>query len=194
MRNKILLIMILGLALTYVGCTSGRTMVMNLPTERPKVSTLDVLEDQPTVSVPAEVTNLFREKLEAALFVGEEGSAPPFAKGKELILKYRFIQFNAGSQFKRWLAGGIGGYGEGSMTVEARFVNSSGKDISKVQSEGKIGAGFFGGSIDGAIEKCVEEVAQYAKQTFRKEKKKKQKEELEQDLSGGVTELPPILR
>ena len=53
------------------------------------------------------------------------------------------------------------------MTVEARFINSSGKEISKIQSEGNIGAGIFGGAINGAIEKCVEEVAQYAKQNFR---------------------------
>ena len=167
MRNKIIFIMILGLALTYVGCTSGRTIVMNVPSERAKVNTLDIVEDQSTVSVPAEVTNLFREKLEAALFVGEQGSTPPFVKGKDFVIRYRFIQFNAGSQFKRWLGGGIGGYGEGSMTVEARFINSSGKEISKIQSEGNIGAGIFGGSMDGAVKKCVEEVVQYAKQNFR---------------------------
>jgi hypothetical protein len=167
MRSKILLAFILGFALTSVGCTSGRTMVMNVPTERIKAVSVNIMEDQATVSVPAEVTNMFRDKLERTLFVGEEGSSPPFTKGADLSIHYRFIQFTAGSQFKRWLGAGIGGYGEGVMTVEAKFINSSGKEISKIQSEGKIGAGIFGGAIDGAVEKCVEEVAKYAKQNFR---------------------------
>jgi hypothetical protein len=142
-------------------------MVMNVPTEPIKVVSMNIVEDQSTVSVPTKVTTMFRDKLEQALFVGEEGSSPPFRKGADLSIHYRFIQFTGGSQFKRWLAGGMGGYGEGVMTVEAKFIDSSGKEISKIQSEGKIGAGVFGGAIDGAVEECAEEVAQYAKQTFR---------------------------
>jgi len=167
MRSKILLALIFGVALTSVGCTSGRTMVMNVPTEQMKAVSLDLVEEQATVSVPSEVRNMFRDKLERMLFVGEQGSPPPFTKGTGLSINYRFIQFTAGSQFKRWLAGGIGGYGEGVMTVEARFINSTGEEITKIQSEGKIGAGIFGGAIDGAVKECAEEVAQYAKQNFR---------------------------
>ena len=167
MRSKTLLALIVGFVLTSVGCTAGRTMVMDVPTERIKAVSVNIVADQDTVSVPAEVTNMFRDKLERALFVGEEGSSPPFTKGTDLSIHYRFIQFTAGSQFKRWLAGGIGGYGEGVMTVEAIFIDPSGKEISKIQSEGKIGAGIFGGTIDGAVEKSVEEVARYTKQNFR---------------------------
>jgi hypothetical protein len=167
MRRNLLIAMILGLSFTYVGCTSGRTMVMNVPAERIKAVSVNVVEDQPTVSVPPEVSTMFRAKLEDSLFVGEQGGTPAFSKGAGLNVHYRFIQFTSGSQFKRWLAGGIGGYGEGVMTVEVKFINSSGKEISRIQSEGKIGAGIFGGAIDGAVEKCVEEVAQYAKQNFK---------------------------
>jgi hypothetical protein len=167
MKSKLVLALILGFALTSVSCTAGRTMVMNAPTEQIKAVSINIVEEQATVSVPPEVRNMFRDKLEGILFVREEGSSPPFTKGTDLSIHYRFIQFTAGSQFKRWLAGGIGGYGEGVMTVEARFITSTGKEINKIQSEGKIGAGIFGGAIDGAVEKCVEEVAQYAKQNFR---------------------------
>ena len=167
MRKGLLFAMILGLSFTYAGCTSGRTMVMNVPAARIKAVSVNVIEDQPTVSVPAEVSTMFREKLEGSLFIGEQGGAPAFSKGADLNIHYRFIQFTSGSHLKRWLAGGIGGYGEGVMTVEAKFINSSGKEISKIHSEGKIGAGIFGGAIDGAVDKCVEEVAQFAKQNFR---------------------------
>lgn len=166
MRNKILIALILGLSLTYIGCTSGRTMVTHVPAERVKAVSANVVEDPPTVSVPPEVSTMFRDKLERALFAAEEGSSPAFTKGSDLKIQYRFIQFTSGSRFKRWLGGGIGGYGEGVMTVEAVFFDSYGKEISKIQSEGKIGAGVFGGSIEGAIEECVEEVAEYAEQNF----------------------------
>jgi hypothetical protein len=142
-------------------------MVLNTPPERIKAASINVVEEKPTVSVPQDVDNMFRDKLEAMLFVKEKDAPAPFAKGNDISIHYRFIQFTAGSQFKRWLAGGIGGYGEGVMTVEARFLTPAGKEISKIQSEGKIGAGIFGGAIDGAVEKCVEEIAQYAKQNFR---------------------------
>ena len=167
MRSKLLLALILGFALTSVSCTSSRTMVMNVPAERIKAVSLNIVEEQATVSVPPKVRNMFRDKLDGILFVGVQGSTPPFTKGTDLSIHYRFIQFTAGSQFKRWLAGGIGGYGEGVMTVEARFITSTEKEISTIQSEGKIGAGIFGGAIDGAVEKCAEEVAKYAKQNFR---------------------------
>lgn len=167
MRKILLLVVVLGISMMYFGCTSGRTMVMNVPTERLKATSATVVEDQSTVSVPSEVSSMFRDKLEAGLFVGDKESPPAFTKGADLKIQYRFIQFTGGSQFKRWLAGGIGGYGEGVMTVEVKFINSSGKEISKIQSEGKIGAGVFGGAIDGAVEKCVEEVVLYAKQNFR---------------------------
>jgi hypothetical protein len=167
MRRQLLLVLICGFALAGIGCSSGRTMVMSVPAEQINVNSLDIVEEQATVSVPSEVSNMFRDKLEEVLFVGEQGSPPPFSKGTDLSIHYRFIQFTAGSKFKRWVAGGIGGYGEGVMTVEARFLTSTGKEISKIQSEGKIGAGILGGSIDRAVEKCVEEVAQHAKQNFR---------------------------
>ncbi len=167
MRKNLLIVLVLGLSLADLGCTSGRTMVMSVPTEKIKAASVQIVEEQPTVSVPPEVSTMFRDKLEGALFVGEQGATPPFTKGSDLKIHYRFIQFTGGSQFKRWLGGGIGGYGEGVMTVEARFINSSGKEISKIHSEGKIGAGVFGGAIDGAIEKCAEEISQYAKQNFR---------------------------
>lgn len=166
MKTNLLLGLILGFSLTWTGCTSGRTMVMNVPAERMKAVSATVVEDQPTVAVPVEVSSMFRDKLEGGLFGGDKEAPPAFSKGTELKIQYRFIQFTGGSQFKRWLAGGIGGYGEGVMTVEVRFINSSGKEISKIQSEGKIGAGVFGGAIDGAVDKCVEEVVLYAKQNY----------------------------
>ncbi len=166
MGRRIVFILILVLVLANFGCTSGRTMVMNSPTDSLKTDSANVVMDKATVDVPSDVSTTFRGKLEGALFVGEQGTPPPFKKGPNLTINYRIIQFTSGSQFKRWLAGGIGGYGEGSMTVETRFIKSDGKELSKIQTDCKIGAGVFGGSIDLALDKCVEEIAMYAKSNF----------------------------
>lgn len=167
MEKGIALSAILVLVLANLGCTSGRTMVMAPPSERLKADSANVVMDTPTVSVPPGVVLAFAAGLDNALFVGEQGKTAPFTKGPKLTLNCRIIQFASGSQFKRWLAGGIGGYGEGSMTVEVRFMNSDGKEISKIQSDCKIGAGVFGGSIEEALGKCVEEISTYAQQNFR---------------------------
>jgi hypothetical protein len=166
MKRLVFSVFVLGLAFASVSCTSGRTMVLNTPPEQIKAAALNVVKEKSTVSVPQDVDTMFRDKLEAMLFVKDNDNPSPFTKGNDITIHYRFIQFTAGSQFKRWLAGGIGGYGEGVMTVEAIFVTSTGKEISKIQSEGKIGAGLFGGAIDSAVDKCVEEIVQYTKQNF----------------------------
>jgi hypothetical protein len=49
------------------------------------------------------------------------------------------------------------------MTVEARFLDSKDKELAKIQSEGEITSGAFGGSFDYAVQKTAEEVAEYAK-------------------------------
>lgn len=161
MKKRILIALLLGLSVAYIGCSSGRTLVMNVPSERVKAAALAVNEDQPTVGVPPEVMKMFREKLENTLYVGDEESPPPFKKGTELTIIYRFIQFTPGSQYKRWMTVGIGGYGEGSIVVEAKFITPAGKELAKIQAEGK------SGSIESAIEQCVGEMVQYAKQNYR---------------------------
>lgn len=47
------------------------------------------------------------------------------------------------------------------MTVEARFLDSSDKELARIQSEGEISSGAFGGSFDFAIQKTAEEMAEY---------------------------------
>jgi hypothetical protein len=80
-----------------------------------------------------------------------------------LKIHYRFIQFNPGSQFSRWFWGGIGSAGKGSLTVEVRFLDGSGRELAKIQSEGEITSGAFGGSFDFAVQKAATEVAEYAR-------------------------------
>lgn len=149
---------LLMLTLSLTGCGAGRTMVLT-PVETPvKFTSAELYEDKATVNVPGDVSASFQAKIDQLLY-GQEG----FTKGPGLKIRYRFIQFNPGNQFTRWFWGGIGSAGKGSMTVEARFLDSSDRELAKIQADGEITSGAFGGSFDSAIQKTAEEVAEYAK-------------------------------
>jgi hypothetical protein len=49
------------------------------------------------------------------------------------------------------------------MTVEAKFFDKSGNELAKIQSEGEISSGAFGGSFNLAVQKASKEIAEYAK-------------------------------
>jgi hypothetical protein len=155
-----LILMTGGLALA--GCGAGKTMVMEPGAEAIKVGSIELREGRSTVNCPPAVLALFRSKLEAQLY--KPGS---FTQGGDLSLTYQFVQYNAGDQFTRWFFGGLGNAGEGSITVQAIYTDRDGKQLGKIMSEGKIGSGAFGGSMDLAVQKAAEEVAQYTLTTFR---------------------------
>ena len=76
------------------------------------------------------------------------------------------IQFDEGSQFQRWFFGGIGNSGEGSMHVIAEYMDGDRK-LGQTQVEGRIGSGFFGGSMSEAVDKAAEQIGNYAVTNFR---------------------------
>ena len=151
-------LILVALAICLTGCGAGRTMVLAPPETTAKFQAAEIFEDKATVEVPGEVSSSFQAKLVQELY--KEGG---FTRGPGLKIRYRFIQFNPGSQFTRWFWGGIGSAGKGTMTVEARFLDNSDKELAKIQSEGEISSGAFGGSFDFALEKAAHEVAEYAK-------------------------------
>jgi hypothetical protein len=153
--------------LFLLGCGAGRTMVMKPPPEKVTARAVDLVEEEPTVNVPKEVREKFRENLEKALFEAKDNTEPRFSRGSEIEMRYRFIQFDPGDRFSRWFWGGIGNAGEGTLTVEATFCNGRGEPLSKIQSEGKISSGFFGGSFDFALDKAAREIVQFAEGNFK---------------------------
>jgi len=124
---------------------------------RPKSRTgVDVERAEHSVAVPEEAEQNFVQSLERRLY--EESG---FEKGSELRIRYRFVQFDPGNQFARWFWGGLGNTGEGSLSIEAKFVDSSGAEIATIQAQGSINSGFFGGSFELAIDKAAQEIAEY---------------------------------
>lgn len=144
------------------GCGAGRTMVTKTPEAAMKTGSVTISEDGSSVNVPDEVRTAFREKLTDLIYKDGE-----FVKGPGLRLQYRFIQFNPGNQFARWFLGGVGNAGEGSMTVEAKYLDEQKRELTTLQAEGRIGSGFFGGAFGFAIDKAATEIAEYTKQQFK---------------------------
>ena len=164
MRNVAGLLLFLIISLFIYGCGAGKTVVMEPVSDQTnsRVSSVKIEQLQATCNVPDEASVEFRNLLNEKLYAAER-----FREGDELVIKYRFVQFDEGSQFERWFWGGIGNAGEGTLTVEASFCDSKGNVISKIQSEGKISSGFFGGDINFALEKASEEITQYAIANFK---------------------------
>ena len=148
--------------LMLAGCGVGRAMVIKPPDAKLKVSSVQVTEWRSPVEVPSKVTSEFANKLNQYLFK-EEG----FQKGPELTIMYRFIQYDPGNQFTRWFFGGLGNAGEGSLTVEAKYVDATDNELATINVEGRIGSGVFGGALSNAVDKAAEKLAEYTKTNFR---------------------------
>jgi predicted small lipoprotein YifL len=147
---------------TLTACGTGRTLVFNPASGHTHATSARIVKQDATVDVPQSADNQFRSELEKRLY--GDGK---FSHGSELTVSYRFVSFNRGNRFKRWLTGGIGNSGESSLTVEANFMNPEGLKLGKIWAEGKIGIGFFGGSSSSAIDKAADKVAKYATNNFR---------------------------
>jgi Domain of unknown function (DUF4410) len=155
---------VLLLAATISACASGATTVLAPPTvAAPKAySTLKIESGTDTVTLPPEARAHFEKRLNEYLLTGK----PPtkFAAGSDLTLRYRFIQFDEGSRALRYIVGF--GAGKGKMTAEIVYLDAQGKEVAKINVEGEISMGFFGGDFDMAISQAARQVADYTIKTF----------------------------
>jgi hypothetical protein len=159
LRHSFLMILTL---LFFVGCGAGKTLVIKPPEAKIKVSSVNFSEGASTVNLPEKFKEIFKQKLTHLLF--EESH---FQKGSDINIEYRFLQYDPGNQFSRWFWGGIGNAGEGTLTVEAKFFNTDGKELSVIHSEGKISSGFFGGTFELALEKAAKEIVEHIEQNYQ---------------------------
>lgn len=158
-------LLVVTMAVMLAACGAGRTLVLD-PADydadmRFEAVTID--RDRDTVAVPGEVGTEFAAQLRKAFY--EEGL---FDEGAGLMVRYRFVLFDAGNRMARWFMGGIGNAGEASAMIEFEFFSPDGAALSKIQVEGRIGSGFFGGSADSALKKAAQEAAAYAANSFGK--------------------------
>lgn len=144
------------------GCGSGRTLVIEPPEQTAGIVKSVIVERaQHGVPIPEDAEQGFVQNLERRLY---EGAG--FQRGTELRIRFRFIQFDPGNQFTRWFWGGLGNTGEGSLTIEATYVDQAGTELATIQAQGSINSGFFGGSFELAIDKAAQEIADYTVASF----------------------------
>jgi hypothetical protein len=148
-----------GLCLLLAGCGTARTLVME-PPQRKAFAAATLARADDAVAVPEEYRVQFVNKIRELLY-GTKEKAGPFAEGAGLTIRIRVVQFNEGSRLQRWFWGGVGNTGEGSIQVLAEFFDGDTK-LAQTHVEGRIGSGFFGGSMSQAVDKAAEEIAQYA--------------------------------
>lgn len=145
--------------LVAAGCATATTTVLEPPSSTLKTSTISINHGDDTVPVEDEYAAYFRGKLGEELY-GEGG----FTEGDGLTLTYRFIQLDQGSRAERYLLGPIAG--KGTMTIEIRFLDPNGTELSKIHTGGEVSGGFFGGSFKSALDKAAKEAAEYAINNF----------------------------
>lgn len=58
------------------------------------------------------------------------------------------------------------GAGKDKMTTEVTFHDQAGAELGKIEVEGEIIMGFFGGDFDSAISAAAKKIADYAIKTF----------------------------
>lgn len=142
--------------ITLTGCGAGKVLVLEPMHCTSQTQTIQIQPTTDTIKLDAAVANKFKKILASKMYAKEK-----FKPGDEITLKYRFLQLNEGNRFSRWFLGGIGNAGEGTLTVEVTYFDKNGKQIGKIQAEGKIGSGMFGGSFDNAFEKAADEIVKY---------------------------------
>ena len=145
-------------------CGTGRTMVMEPPAERKSYASATLERSSDSVTVPEELRVMFRDQLRKELY-GTAEQPGPFTEGAGLTIRVKIVQFEAGNQFERWFWGGIGNQGEASMQLLTEFLDGDRK-LAHIQTEGRIGSGFLGGSVKSAIEKATSEISTYAVENF----------------------------
>lgn len=152
------------LGLMLVGCGAGRTMVMEPPTERRSFAAATVENGTDTVTMPEEFRQRLTQKVQEGLY-GTAEEPGSFSNEPGLTIRLRVVQFEKGNQFQRWFWGGLGNQGEGSLHVLAEFYDGDTK-LAHIQTEGRIGSGALGGSMNSAVDKAATEIVEYAAATF----------------------------
>jgi hypothetical protein len=156
----------LAILIAVTGCGSGSTTILqptnpqNAQNPQTNFRSLSIQAGQSIVAVPPDVANLFASKLENKLY-----GQTQIARGDDLTLTYDFVNYDEGNRLHRWIAG-PSGFGEASISVQAAFVDRSGREVGRVVSVGRLNHGIFGGDADLAVDQAANELVNYTLNSF----------------------------
>lgn len=160
MRKSGFIALIMGLVFVLTSCGTGRTMVSDpvIVPSSARLRGITIERGEDTIPVSYKAKSVFENRLSRKLFA--DGN---LRRGSGIYLQYRFIQFDEGSRFARYMFGGIGNMGESSLMIEVSYLDENGRNLGRIQTEGRISSGIFGGSSDEAVERAADEVANYTR-------------------------------
>jgi len=153
---------ILAAAVALAACATGSTTVL-APAQLTPSATYATVRIEPiadTVKITGDGRAVFDRRLKEYLFAKDSGFTP----GDALTIRYRFVAFDEGDQFQRWLAPYAAG--KGTMKVEAVFLDTQQTELSKINVDAELSMGPLGGDFDSAISRAARELADYAIKTF----------------------------
>ena len=154
-KLKILALLMVFLLLTACGTASN--VVHEAPAKKVNFQSINVIELPPTVDVPGAIQKKLFSSLHHELYE-EKG----FSRGNDLRLEYKIVSYTSGNRFKRFLAEGIGNWGEGELIIQTKYKDAGGDIVSELTTRGKIGSGIIlGGSIKSAVKRAAEKIAMH---------------------------------
>lgn len=155
-------VLALALAMANLAACSGGKLTVEQPSSSYRGSHLMLLEYEPSAKVPKAVANYVQSKMDDAFFKGK----PPFGRGRDITVRYRFVEFERGNRVGRAALGPLV-VGTEEVAQEAQFIDGQGTVISRVRSRRETRAGIFGGSFYSAIDRAVEDIRRYAASQFK---------------------------
>ena len=167
---------------TIIGCSSNRYVVLTPTTMRlGNYTVLEVekfgsnLQDSDALGVAGKMPALIVEKIrkynlnhsDAKLFSRVILSTDSDVDSTGVVLmKGVLLSYETGNRAKRWLLGL--GSGKAYCTLQCTFVDkTTGLEVLKVNFEGELGGGFFGGGAEGASKAVVSSITNYLKRHYQ---------------------------
>lgn len=158
MQRRYILIGFLALGLT--ACGSSSNIVLDPVTQRSSFANISFVESDNSAAMDPELKTYFRDKLDDYLgeYFGQQNR-------QRLTVRYRFVNFNEGSSFKRYLSVGVTNWGEGGLVVETEFVDSEGQVLGKIVTDANVEGTDLGG-IEKAFKRAAKKISEFTVDHF----------------------------
>jgi hypothetical protein len=146
--------------LLLAGCSSGKITGAEGPAGNARFTAMEIYRGQDAMAVSAGISKTFEARLRRQLT-----RSNGFVQGEGLRLLYRFISFDPGDRMTRYMTLGLSG--EAVARVEVRMFDAQNRPLGRVESEGRLSTGLFGGGTDATAENCADEVAAHILANYR---------------------------
>ena len=170
-KEKLKMLVAISLIASLGGCGSGkdgtcRVLVVESGDVQRGIKTINIVSEK---QMPQEHKIAFEKNLRKKLF--KKQTYKPGGVDSDLTVSYRFLMCDEGDRLTRmywgryW--GAMSSEGNGILRVEARFINRAGVEVGKVEVEGKMSHGFYGGNFEDAVLQASDHLARYIIGNFR---------------------------